>query len=287
MEDLDFAQPAPGGAPARSLYDPTIAMSFFKSAGKVQALAKDETIFVENEKGTKLLMKPDNKMYFILDGDVAIHARGKEVGTLKRGEVFGEMTSITQLPRSATAIAKTPCQLISVDEKQFQKALPQSPEFALMLMNIMLGRLRRVVERTDTVPGAEFMNKSSVFDKKVLADLENQLDTEPIHAPLNQVIMTEGESGVFMYVVLKGRIGIAMKGTVIERIGVGGVFGEMALVDRSARTASAIAEIDCTLLRINRNDMIELMKTNPGFATTLVKCLAERVRYTTSTMREA
>ena len=56
---------------------------------------------------------------------------------------------------------------------------------------------------------------------------------------------------------------ISIRGAVVERVGPGGVFGEMALVDQSPRSANAAAETDCTLLAINRNVFLNLVKADP------------------------
>jgi CRP-like cAMP-binding protein len=56
------------------------------------------------------------------------------------------------------------------------------------------------------------------------------------------------------------------------------MFGEMALVDRSARAATATAETDCSLLAINRNDFLELVKSKPAFGASLLKSVALRMQ---------
>ena len=208
----------------------------------------------------------------------------KPIGSVARGEVCGEMASITQLPRTATATAKTPCTLISLNEKQFQDALGKSPEFALMLMAIMIGRLRETVTQVSgSLSAAEQGNKAMVFDRKLLADLQKEMDDKPptLHH-LNKVIMKEGDRGIFMYLVLDGTVTVTINEKTIEQVGPGGVFGEMALVDQSTRVATATAATDCTLLSINRNDFMDLVKTRPAFALSLMKALAERLRYMTS-----
>ena len=65
---------------------------------------------------------------------------------------------------------------------------------------------------------------------------------------------------------------------VVERIGAGGMFGEIALVDRSTRAASATAETACTLLAINRNQFISLVRANPVFGASLLKAIAQRMQ---------
>jgi CRP-like cAMP-binding protein len=81
-----------------------------------------------------------------------------------------------------------------------------------------------------------------------------------------------------MYVVLEGRVAISLRGATVERLGPGGVFGEMALVDQSTRAANAAAETDCALLAINRAVFINLLKSDPTFGVSLLAAVAERVR---------
>jgi CRP/FNR family cyclic AMP-dependent transcriptional regulator len=121
-----------------------------------------------------------------------------------------------------------------------------------------------------------------VFDEKMLTELMDRLPHPPAHAQLNKVIMKEGEGGVFMYVVVTGRVGITIKEKVVDVIGPGGVFGEMALVDQSPRAASAVAQADSELLSINRKDFLALVKGNPAFAVSLLRGLADRLRFMTS-----
>jgi CRP-like cAMP-binding protein len=101
---------------------------------------------------------------------------------------------------------------------------------------------------------------------------------EPAVFPAGKVIMSAGAVGAFMYVVLEGRVAILVDGNVVERVGPGGIFGEMALVDRSARAASAAAETSCKLLAINRTDFINLVKAKPAFGALLLKSIAVRMQ---------
>ena len=225
-----------------------------------------------------------DKMYLLVEGEVGL-IRGKKVlDVVKAGEIFGEMAAISRLPRSATAAAKTACRALSLDVKQFQDSIQKTPEFALMLMNIIINRVRLTAALVSkNLPDTAQLQERRVFDQVLLDELVNRLQHRPpTHAPLNKVIMKEGEGGVFMYVVLEGRVAVSIKSKIVDRIGPGGVFGEMALVDQSARAATATAEVDSELLSINRNDFLNLVKSNPAFAVSLLKALADRLRYMTS-----
>jgi len=284
MSDLDFsntapmkpaAQPAP---PPPPVYNAAMAMDFFKSAGKPESFNAGATIFAEDEKGGLLKRA---KMYVLIVGEVEMIAQNQVIGTVKAGETFGEMAVIANAARTATARAKTPCTVIGLDEKQYQSALQQKPEFALMLMSIINTRLRSTISRlraSGSLHAGE-AKESTVFDKKLLAGLANLMaGQEPVRYPAGKMIMQEGTSGAFMYVVLDGKVAITIKGGLVGKAGPGGVFGEMALVDQSTRAATAVAETDCALLAINRTAFLQLVKTSPAFGASLLAGLAERAK---------
>jgi CRP-like cAMP-binding protein len=289
MSDLDFSNTAPmkpAGQPAAPppppVYNAAMAMDFFKSAGKPESFAAGTVLFAEDEKGG-LLKRP--KMYVLIVGEVEMIAQNQVIGTVKAGETFGEMAVIAQAARTATARARTQCTVIGLDEKQYQAALQQKPEFALMLMSIINNRLRSTISRlraSGSLHAGEAKD-APVFDKKLMAGLVNLMGgQEPARYPAGKMIMQEGTGGAFMYVVLEGRVAITIKGGLVGRAGPGGVFGEMALVDQSPRAANAKAETACTLLAINRSDFLALVRGKPAFAVSLLKALAERLRYMTS-----
>jgi len=274
MEDLDFTR-----RPTKSaIYDPNVARICFESLGKVESVTRGAVFFTENQNS--------DRMYLVEEGEVALTRGGKAIDVVKAGEVFGEMAAISQLPRSATANARTACRVVSLDRTQFQRAIQKNPEFALMLMTILINRLRLTVAMlamSRALDSSDGTRTRRVFDDKLLQGLmvatQHRL---PQHCPLNKVIMKEGEAGVFMYVVLSGRIAISIQSKLVEWVGPGGVLGEMALIDQSPRAATAVAETDCDLLTINRADFLTMVKTNPVFMVSLLKAAADRLRDMTS-----
>ena len=133
---MDTTSPRISGSP--SLYDPAVALDFFQFAGKPQTIAKGTTIFSENRKSMPLLLMP-NRIYLLLQGEVEVVVKGEPIATIRAGEIFGEMASMGQMPRSASAVAKRGCRVIGLDDTQFRAALGRTPGFALMLMSIMIG----------------------------------------------------------------------------------------------------------------------------------------------------
>jgi CRP/FNR family transcriptional regulator, cyclic AMP receptor protein len=280
MSNFDFTIP-----PSKRNYDAQVALRSFESAGATKNVAAGKTLFVENKRSNPLFLQRD-KMYCLLEGEVDLSVNKTRVGAVRKGEIFGEMTLITKMPRTATAKAKTDCRLITLDKDQLQTALRTAPEFGLLLMSIMITRLRDTIARSSASgarAGDEVLKDSALFDKKLLGQLADELDDSArIRYPADKVIMQEGQAGVFMYVVLKGRVEIAIHNSVVGRIGPGGVFGEMALITQAERVASAVAKTDCELLAINRNVFLDLVRANPKFAVSLLSAVGNRARFMAS-----
>ena len=280
MEQKDQAKAAGG-----STYDLKVALEFFKSAGEIDSFTAGGAVFSENEKAGRFSLKR-NKMYLLLEGQVNLVANGKFLGMVGPGEIFGEMASLSQAPRSASAMARSACRVISLDDKQFQIALQKQPEFALMMMSVIIGRLRKSLAQVKQETGGKddgSSGESRVFERKLLNELLQELgDDARIHYDQGRIIMQEGQVGVLMYIVLEGKVSIIIQGKIVEKIGSGAVFGEMALVEKGPRLASAVADSDCSLLAINRNAFLSLVKTKPQFGMSLLSAIGERARTTTS-----
>ncbi|HEX3583247.1 MAG TPA: cyclic nucleotide-binding domain-containing protein [Thermoanaerobaculia bacterium] len=96
------------------------------------------------------------------------------------------------------------------------------------------------------------------------------------------VIFTEGDAGDSMYAVLEGDVEITKHGHVLEVVPVGGVFGEMALIDQEPRSATAKAQSACKLALVNQKRFTLLVQQTPFFALQIMHILADRLRRNTN-----
>lgn len=73
--------------------------------------------------------------------------KGEVIETLKKGDVFGEGALVhPERTRASTAVAKTDCQLGTMNKRRFLLAIQQTPLFALLAMRSFsnhLGNLKR------------------------------------------------------------------------------------------------------------------------------------------------
>jgi len=81
-------------------------------------------------------------MYGIKSGSVDITYNESNIRTLEEGEIFGEMAVIDREPRSATAVAKTQCELVIIEPYDFLFRIQHHPTFAIFVMRTAIRRLR-------------------------------------------------------------------------------------------------------------------------------------------------
>lgn len=98
-----------------------------------------QIIFKDGDKG--------DTMFAVQAGTVDIIIHGQTVETIGAGGVFGEMALIEDRPRIASAVVRTEARIVAIDRKRFMFLVQQNPFFALQLMTVMAGRLRRMDEK--------------------------------------------------------------------------------------------------------------------------------------------
>ncbi len=80
--------------------------------------------------------------YLILDGRAEVRKSGKVLATLGKGQFFGEMSLIDELPRSADVVAVAPTKCWALTSWAFSSIVKTHPEIAVMMLKEMVKRLR-------------------------------------------------------------------------------------------------------------------------------------------------
>lgn len=110
-------------------------LNLFSRTTETETYAPGDTVFSQGE--------PGEKLYVVRSGQVEVQCNGMTVDTLGEGSILGEMALIDSSARSATAIARTECELIPVDERRFTFLVQQTPFFAIHVMRVLTERLRK------------------------------------------------------------------------------------------------------------------------------------------------
>ncbi len=98
-----------------------------------------------------------------------------------------------------------------------------------------------------------------------------------------ETLFQTGEPGESLYVVKSGEVELFIKDTAGQKIllaiaDVGEVFGELALLDRGPRTATALALADTELLELDRDDLLLLFQKSPNAALRLLAAMGHMTR---------
>ena len=114
------------------------------------------------------------------------------------------------------------------------------------------------------------------METSILDMFQHVQNTETFAA--GEMVFVEGEAGDTMYVVLKGHVDIRVGEKLLEVAGPGTVIGEMALINLSSRSATAIAQGDCTLVPVDEKQFLSLVLRRPRFALSVMEIMANRLR---------
>jgi hypothetical protein len=149
---------ASGGGPRKAVSGPFLA-----------DLKEGDFIFREGDLGTE--------MYIIHEGKIEILNKmgGKEtvIAVLEKGDFFGEMSILEDMPRAASARALTPTKLLAINGSTFDQMLRDNPEVGVRMMRKLSRRLRE----TDELLRGTTMYKNSA------TPLSREIPTPILQAP--------------------------------------------------------------------------------------------------------
>jgi CRP-like cAMP-binding protein len=131
----------------------------------------------------------------------------------------------------------------------------------------------------------------TVIEKVILlqdVDVFTEVPTENLAvlaAIADEVSLLEGDTlyrqhdpADALYLVLDGRVALRRGERTISEAGPGEAFGTWALFDEEPRLVSAEVVADATLLRIDRDDFVDLMADHVQIAQGVIKAVARRLR---------
>lgn len=105
-----------------------------------------------------------------------------------------------------------------------------------------------------------------------------RLETDTTDLQPGAAVFRQGEAGDVLYILLEGSVDIMVGDKVVETAERGAILGEMALIDNSPRSASALARSACKLVATNRKRFVFMVQQTPNFSLHVMKVMAERLR---------
>lgn len=104
-------------------------------------------------------------------------------------------------------------------------------------------------------------------------------EPNPLVVSAGMPIFEAGDAADYMYVILVGEVDLQIQDRTVVTLRGGEIFGEMALISRKVRVATAVARTDCRLARISEARFLQLVQTEPEFSLFVMRVLVERLRW--------
>ena len=97
-----------------------------------------------------------------------------------------------------------------------------------------------------------------------------------------EVIFREGDAAEEFFVVKTGSVEIRLGNRLLDTLPERSIFGEMAIIDKSPRSATAVAATDVTLVPVGEKQFLFMVSRTPYFALNVMRVLAQRLRTSNS-----
>jgi len=98
------------------------------------------------------------------------------------------------------------------------------------------------------------------------------------------VIFNQGDAAEELFIIQSGEVEIRLGNRVLEKLSNYNFFGEMALIDSTPRSATAVAITDVKLVPVGEKQFLFLVSNTPYFALNVIRILARRLRTTNNTL---
>jgi CRP/FNR family cyclic AMP-dependent transcriptional regulator len=151
---------------------------------------------------------------------------------------------------------------------------------------------QKIVPRSATSSALSVLRKHPIFcdlDSEAL----DQLCRYARHVTLKRgaTIFSKGDPGNSLIAVIRGTVKISVssadgRSAILNLIGAGETFGEIALLDGLARTADATANTNCEIFVIDRREFIPFVRSQPALAMKFIELLCTRLRWTSDQVEQ-
>jgi len=113
------------------------------------------------------------------------------------------------------------------------------------------------------------------LDRKELEEVGRLADE--VSLPEGRVVAREGTSGEEFFVIIDGTVRIERAGERLADLGPGDFFGELAMLGKVPRTATATCTTACRMLVLAHREFNTLLSSYPGIQNAVLHAVAQRI----------
>ena len=125
----------------------------------------------------------------------------------------------------------------------------------------------------------ESLRRVALFSSCSTKDLEKIAKAgDEVNMDAGSVIVDQGQTGREAFVIISGSATVKRNGKKVATLGAGAVVGELSLLDHGPRTATVVADTECTMLVISQRQFLAVIDAIPAISHKLLATLAGRIR---------
>jgi CRP/FNR family transcriptional regulator, cyclic AMP receptor protein len=85
--------------------------------------------------------RPGREFFVLIDGTADVKRGNRRINQMGAGDFFGEISLITQRPRTATVVATSPVRALVITDRSFRRLLEHQPDIQGKVMSALAARL--------------------------------------------------------------------------------------------------------------------------------------------------
>ena len=250
----------------------------------LQARLLDQAQVLEVNKSRFLFKQgdKDNYSYFLLAGKIELLANNQGGDIIEGGSDRARYALARIQPRQFSAQARTKARVLIIERNSLDQLLVLADQAGLGAPSAAADDMG--VDTIDAASDADWMTQllqSGLFSRMPMANIQQLFGRlEPMEYEAGAVVIRQGDPGDYYYIISEGRCAVSRKPSArsndvkIAELGIGDSFGEEALVSNSKRNATITMQSAGVVMRLAKDDFVELIKTPTLQALTYKEALA-------------
>ena len=237
----------------------------------LQARLLDQAQVLEVNKSRFLFKQgdKDNYSYFLLEGKIELLA-GKQGGDIIEGGSDRARYALARIqPRQFSAQARTKARVLIIERNSLDQLLVLADQSGLGAPSAEADDM--AVDSIHAASDTDWMThllQSGLFSRMPMANIQQLFGRlEPVEYEAGAVVIRQGDPGDYYYIISEGRCAVSRKPSArsndvkIAELGIGDSFGEEALISNSKRNATITMQSAGVVMRLGKDDFVELIKT--------------------------
>ncbi len=226
---------------------------------RIMDVKKSRFLFKQGDK--------DNYSYFLLEGEVELLADNQSDSTIPADSDRARYALAQIQPRQFSVKAKTPVKVLIIDRSSLDQLLvlaDQARPDPDSGADMGVDQIDTVSDDSDWMT---HMLQSGLFSRMPTANIQQLfVRLEATEYKAGAVVVKQGDPGDYYYIISEGRCAVSRKPSArsndvkIAELGIGDSFGEEALVSNSKRNATITMITDGVVMRLAKDDFVELIK---------------------------